>query len=285
MRILIRLYLSAVLGQKPRVPAIKIRKIGCGCLECNALDQFLMSNTVTVRYSMRQDRRTHLERHALKAPDLVTFHTERSGSPHTLVVTKKPDIAAILQWKTRETEAKTFLSSIGDDNMIAKIMGTRYGDVQKALDGTQMFMMKLPGAGGEQHEAAQGSEQPGASISGVQRPLTESSGSTSKRKRDEMRVVSTATMAAPAAVAEATRYVQNVLASDINSSRGTALSSQVSVAQASFPPNRPSTSAQVTSINTPSQSGATSQPKRSASYLNRRAQTVAGPVIDLTEGD
>ena len=175
LRTLIGLYLSAILGQKPCLAAIKIRKIGCGCLECNALDQFLTTKAVTARYPLHQERRTHLERQMLKVPDLVAFDTERSGRPYTLVVTKKPEVVTILQWQSRLTEAKTFLSSIGDEKTIAKVMGARFVDVQKALEGTQMFAMKLSGAGGEQHKAAQGLGQPS---------LTDSSGSTSKRKRD-----------------------------------------------------------------------------------------------------
>jgi hypothetical protein len=161
------MYLSAVLGQKPRPAVMKIRKIGCGCLECDALDRFLTTDTAIERYPLRRDRRIHLERQASKAPDLITFHTERSGNPHTLVVTKKPEVVAILRWQTRQADAKTFLSTIGDENMIEKVMGARYGDFQKALDGTRMFAMKLPGACGEQHGAVQGSERPGASTSGL----------------------------------------------------------------------------------------------------------------------
>jgi hypothetical protein len=134
MRILIGLYLSAVLGQKPRLAAINIHKIGCGCPECSALDRFLMTEKVRERYPLRQDRRTHLERQALKAPDLITFRTECSGSPYTLVVTKTPETVAILQRQTRQMEAKTFLPTIGDENMIAKVMGARYEGVGRYSD-------------------------------------------------------------------------------------------------------------------------------------------------------
>ena len=149
MRILIGLYLSTILGRKPRLAAIRIRKIGCGCFECDDLDQFLMTDQARDDYSLRQERRTHLEKQMLKAPDLITFDTERSGRPYTLEVTKKPEVLAIIRWQVRQKEAEAFLSSIGDENMIAKIMGARYGDVEKALGGTQMFAMKLPGEGGE----------------------------------------------------------------------------------------------------------------------------------------
>ena len=244
MRILIGLHLNAVLGPKPRQSAVKIRKVGCGCYECNHLDTFLLSNTVTAQYPLRQDRRTHLERQALRALDLVTFHTVRSGSPHTLVVTKKPEVAAVLQWQTRQTEARAFLSSIGDANVIATIMGPRYGDVQKALDGTQEFVMKSSASGGEQqeatqtgtHEHAQRSEQSGTPNPGMQPPsLTDPS--THKRKREGEKTVTLATSMAgrdPTAVGETTRYIS---ASDIAGSITMTGSSQVSSIRASYIPD------------------------------------------------
>ena len=329
MRILIGLHLNAILGPKPRMSAVKIRKVGCGCYECNQLDAFLLSNTVKAQYPLRQDRRMHLERQALRAPDLVTFHTVRSGSPHTLVVTKKPEVAAVLQWQTRQMEARTFLSSIGDANVIATIMGPRYEDVQKALDGTQEFVMKSSASGGEQQEAAQTgipehaqrSEQSGTPNPGMQPPpLTDPA--THKRKREGEKTAATATLMTgrdPTAVGEATRYVQNVLASDIDRSRTTIGSSHVSSIRASHtsnpcmlalltlaaiaaPLSQVSTFTGGSQIQGVARTGYGSlahnplphgsqpavvdpQPRRSSSYSSKKAHTFLGPVIDLTDDD
>jgi hypothetical protein len=139
-RILIGRYLSDVLRAKPSEPNAKMRKIGCGCPDCQVLDTFLMSDRPTTEFRMRQDRRAHLEGRALTAKDLLTFHTITTGSPHALVVTKRTEI--FNQWLNRQKVAQTLLSSIGDAQMIAKIMGSRSGDVQKALDGTQAYVVK-----------------------------------------------------------------------------------------------------------------------------------------------
>jgi hypothetical protein len=75
------------------------------------------------------------------APDLVTYKTIRSGSPHGLQVTKNRDIVAASQWLVRQREARAFLGTIGSDAVIAKIMDDRYGDIVNALDGTQQFRL------------------------------------------------------------------------------------------------------------------------------------------------
>jgi len=84
-----------------------------------------------------------MEGYLRAAPDLVTYSTIRSGSPHGLVVTKSQDIVAAAQWLIRQGEAKTFLGKIGGDVVIAKIMGDRHANATKALDGSQQFRLTM----------------------------------------------------------------------------------------------------------------------------------------------
>jgi hypothetical protein len=157
-RIIIGAYLLQILGAKPwhnRVP--KIRKIGCGCGDCSAINTFLFSAGSQQTFRLAQSRRTHMEGYLRAAPDLVTYTTIRSGSPHGLVVTKSQEIVAAAQWLIRQGEAKEFLGKIGSDAVIAKIMGGRYADVAKALDGSQQFRLAVgdgarqPGPNGSNH--------------------------------------------------------------------------------------------------------------------------------------
>jgi hypothetical protein len=55
-------------------------------------------------------------------------------------VIKQPALLAASSWKPRVAEAKKLLKSIGDEGVILKLMGHRYSDVVKALEGTQPFI-------------------------------------------------------------------------------------------------------------------------------------------------
>jgi hypothetical protein len=61
----------------------------CKCADCAELNQFLKNPHEAVhRFSMKEDRRKHLEREIRMHKCDVDLRTERRGSPHTLVCTK-----------------------------------------------------------------------------------------------------------------------------------------------------------------------------------------------------
>ena len=133
-----------VLGTKSQNTNAAIRKIGCGCVDCNQINGFLASGSSTEQtFRYPQARRTHLERYLSAASDLVTFQTIRSGSPHGIKVTKRPEVVAAAQWTSRVAQAKVFLRSIGDDDVLSRLMGNRYADVLKALQGVQQFILTV----------------------------------------------------------------------------------------------------------------------------------------------
>ena len=138
-RILIGMYLSTVLGAKPRDSKLKIRDIGCGCKDCTGLDYFMKQQNAEMQVTYGSARRAHLQHQAVRAMDLVTFQTERA---HSLVITKRPELVNWIRWQTRIANAKNFLSAIGNDRVIAKLMGPRYVDVENALNGTQIYTFK-----------------------------------------------------------------------------------------------------------------------------------------------
>jgi hypothetical protein len=184
-RTLIGRYLIGVLRGNPGEPKAKMRRIGCGCLDCQSLDAFLMSDKPTTEFRLRQDRRAHLEGQALTAKDIITFHTITTGSPHALVVTKRTEV--LKRWLNRAETAQSLLSSIGDAPMIAKIMGSRYEDVQKALDGTQAYAVKPSVTGTQQRRSAlHSSASQRAAVAPIQTsvPFTSLSSSSLKRKRE-----------------------------------------------------------------------------------------------------
>jgi hypothetical protein len=139
-QIIIGSYLRDVLGKKGQHLNPGLRKIGCGCQDCQPLDKFILDPTTqTTVFRLVQKRRTHLERQIASARDLCSYETIRYGSPHGVKVTKLPEVIQASTWEHRQKAARTFLSSIGTDEVIKKIMGMRYNDVVAAINGTVPF--------------------------------------------------------------------------------------------------------------------------------------------------
>lgn len=140
LQIIIGLYMRDILGKRGNLLNPKLRKIGCGCNDCKDLDKFILDpSSTTSTFRVVQARRLHLERQCASARDLCTYQTIKYGSPHAVQVTKLPEIIQASTWVYRQKSAKAFLSTIGDDAVIAKIMGPRYVDVNNAISGVVPF--------------------------------------------------------------------------------------------------------------------------------------------------
>ncbi|KIM42098.1 hypothetical protein M413DRAFT_126557 [Hebeloma cylindrosporum] len=153
MQVIVATYLKDVLGGRGAFNCL-LRKVGCGCMDCQPLDKFLLDPSVSnATFRLVQNRRLHLETRLSSANDLCTFQTIRSGSPHGLMVTKRPEVVLASSWNTRQKDAKAFLASIGTDDVISRIMGPRYPDVTQALNGVKAFASGLatPAASGISH--------------------------------------------------------------------------------------------------------------------------------------
>lgn len=147
---LIECYMCKVLGEGPRtLSTASFRKIGCGCYECNEIDHFLLSDTVDSRQIFRQlqAKRTHLIARLHTADDICTYTIIRSGKPHGIRVTKRKASFDTARWRAKQDAARRFLDTIGTDVAIASIMGSRFGDVMKALDGSQKYIVRPGGTG------------------------------------------------------------------------------------------------------------------------------------------
>ncbi|KAK0501477.1 hypothetical protein EDD18DRAFT_1066392 [Armillaria luteobubalina] len=146
IQVFIGSYLRDVLGAKPR--AVSMRRLGCGCTECGMLNTFLKNTSAETTLRFLQAKRNHLEGFLRGASDLVTYEIVRTGRPQGLLVRKRPEVLASLQWSTRQAEAKTFLNIIGDEDVISKLVGRRYADVLRALEGTKQFILPIHPATG-----------------------------------------------------------------------------------------------------------------------------------------
>jgi hypothetical protein len=83
--------LEALTANAPEEPADFRRpaEIACKCADCAELKRFLDDPRESVhRFSVRQDRRSHLENAIRQHKCDLDLRTEERGSPHTLVCTK-----------------------------------------------------------------------------------------------------------------------------------------------------------------------------------------------------
>ncbi|KAJ3545891.1 hypothetical protein NMY22_g2263 [Coprinellus aureogranulatus] len=66
---------------------------------------------------------------------VTTELTDRLRKHYTLNVEKTPEELALYSWEGRRAAASAFLNSVGNEDKIKVIMGERYGDLKKLLDG------------------------------------------------------------------------------------------------------------------------------------------------------
>ncbi|KAJ3532054.1 hypothetical protein NMY22_g7901 [Coprinellus aureogranulatus] len=165
------LYLSRILAPitpKAVTPVPSNRNVGCDkCAECKKLKVFINDAIPEISFRAQLSVRTHLESEIEKAKigDIVTTQTVRRGSPHTLLVTKRPGIRAQMVWKAAQQEAVSFVNSIATGEELKVVMGENYSDLVGALHGTKPFesgahpgFLKLAGT------TAGGGDRPSAGI-------------------------------------------------------------------------------------------------------------------------
>ena len=136
---IIGLYLRDVLGKKMRNTA-RLRRIGCGCADCIKLDRFISDSTdAQTSFYVSEDQCDHLEERLRRASDICTYAIVRSEYRDTLEVTKVPEVAHPQQWPVRQEAARKFLSSLGPDDFIVQVMGSRFKEVERALEGIRAY--------------------------------------------------------------------------------------------------------------------------------------------------
>ena len=123
IKALVGQYLHEVVGDKPKGSKVTMRKAGCGCVNCNALDSFLVGPNASSLFRLPVARKSHVEKRVQKIADLVSYTIVTTGRPH-IQISKSPEIVAVGKWGTKITEARTFLKQVGDEILLAKLMGT-----------------------------------------------------------------------------------------------------------------------------------------------------------------
>ncbi|KAF9044406.1 hypothetical protein BJ165DRAFT_198051 [Panaeolus papilionaceus] len=147
LKLCIELYLGRVLSATApaALPSFPANPVACNQFnECKLLHAFVSNSESAIQFKAVQNVRTHLERHLAteNIGHILTYTTERRGTPYTLVVSKRPEMMASLKWREVHAAALAFLRSIGGtDAELKEVMQERYDDVVKALQGTKTFVM------------------------------------------------------------------------------------------------------------------------------------------------
>ena len=143
LRALVERWLQDLLGNpSKRLDGALAKKLVCVCQDCARMNKFLESEAATDTFCASEKRRSHVEfnlRETLQ--NAVALTTFRRGSLYGLQVTKIQETLAMDKWNGRVESAHAFLSLVGTPDMLARIMGNRYQDVQAALAGTKPYMI------------------------------------------------------------------------------------------------------------------------------------------------
>jgi len=144
MQIFVGQYLHDILGCGPKKGSpINIRTVGCGCKDCNALDTFLLGPTATTLFRLPLPLKNHLIQRLQKVPDLVSYTILTYTRPHGIQITKASEITAMGRWASKVGDARVFLRQVGDEALLAKLMGQRSPDIERALSGAQQFQLPI----------------------------------------------------------------------------------------------------------------------------------------------
>ena len=167
-RLYISHYLHHMLG--PKVQNLPLRRVDCTkrkCSQCAALNHFITGTESRQSFHIVPGMRTHLENQLSGVRDLVTYTPVWSGRSQYMEVEKTPAALAGTRWEQRRQQVIGLFQTIGV-NHVEKIMGSRYIDVCKALEGSGFCLdatvvrpMNLPG------QAAAGPSSKAADTAGV----------------------------------------------------------------------------------------------------------------------
>lgn len=129
-------YLEEILGSKEGSPHFNFSLLTCGHEACAQTNSFLQSEETCITIGTRSLPPCVKK---LKMDDL--FETKwHYSTPDSVKLTKNKKADAARCWSIRVVGARKLLSGIGTDEEISKIMGERYPDVERALEGSQAFV-------------------------------------------------------------------------------------------------------------------------------------------------
>ena len=139
-RNIIETYLKEILGSKEGSTYLKFSMLACGHETCSKVNDFLQSEET--KTEIQTDRATDRCLDDLKIGGrhpVLKLETQyhKKGCPRKL--TKTHEAEAARHWSVRLADTRKLLNSIGTEDEVSRIMGERYRDVERALEGSQAF--------------------------------------------------------------------------------------------------------------------------------------------------
>jgi len=135
-------YLREVLGSKEMSPFLELFKFTCGHEACSRVNEFLRSEYMGIGVYLDVENciasSLFGERYRILGREYCDWGR---GFPPYMNLIKYDKVAAVQSWSTRFADAQELLKTIGTDKEIPQIMGERYQDVVKALEGSQVFVI------------------------------------------------------------------------------------------------------------------------------------------------
>jgi hypothetical protein len=131
-------YLQDILGSKDGSPFLKFPALTCEHEACSRFNDFLRSEETRITVQLEDPA----VEDCIDGPRVFVDKTNRRhGPPASLEYVKKRAAEAAQHWSVRLADTRKMLASIGTDEQISEIMGERYADVEKALEGSQAFVI------------------------------------------------------------------------------------------------------------------------------------------------
>ena len=144
MRTFIERWLQDLLGRPSKRPETFVKTVNCACTDCIRVNQFLLSDAATETFWAAQKRRSHMEATLRPLSSALTYTTITGRSPYGLEVTKTEETLATARWNGRLVNTRAFLALVGTRDVLERIMGERYQDVEAALAGTKPYKISKP---------------------------------------------------------------------------------------------------------------------------------------------
>ena len=153
LRYVVETYLQDVLGTKEGSPYLKFSMLTCGHEECSPVNEFLLSEEreKTIEASNQVAHCVH----SIKIDSRYEVLDSKPywwKKPPTMDLTKTAEGLGARYWSVRLADTRKMLEKIGTEEEVCEIMGDRWEDLKKALEGSQAFVVTETGRekGGEE---------------------------------------------------------------------------------------------------------------------------------------
>lgn len=140
-------YLAYILGGKESVPSIPPLSVGCGCADCDELDEFIRGPEARCRFEahLGEERLDHVlgRVNESKAEEIIdAFDDKSTAEPYSIILEKKREVVKRYTWAGRQYKAVKFMKHAvhgGEDEMKELLGKGAYECALRAIHGVKAF--------------------------------------------------------------------------------------------------------------------------------------------------